>query len=217
MDHARTSLRIAIVSTESVFTAAEDWRNRIGRELRGVSAAHLATEALRTSSGAPVHLDVEAIIIFAGEDPAVAEETVDATLEAIEQPEGESHLPNAARVLVVSDVLAARTVRAPADAMHSSRCGTELIPYLRGIVACAPTLRDARRELSLLNRFVGSMRNELEERNEELQLAALVQRDFLPLPVPELHGVRVGTFYRPLAQVSGDVYHVEQLDDEYHL
>jgi sigma-B regulation protein RsbU (phosphoserine phosphatase) len=98
--------------------------------------------------------------------------------------------------------------------MHSSRCGTDLIPYLRGVVACAPTLRDARRELSLLNRFVGSMRNELEERNEELQLAALVQRDFLPLPVPELHGVRIGTFYRPLAQVSGDVYHVEQLDDD---
>ena len=28
MDSARTSLRVAIVSTESVFTAAEDWRNR---------------------------------------------------------------------------------------------------------------------------------------------------------------------------------------------
>lgn len=214
MDQSRTSLRIAIVSTDSVFTAAEDWRNRIGREIRGVSAAHLTTETLHSSSGTPIHLDVEALIVFAGEDPAVAEATVDATLAAIEQPEGESHLPNSVRVLVVSDALAARGVRAPADAMHSSRSGAELIPYLRGVVACAPTLRDARRELSLLNRFVGSMRNELEERNEELQLAALVQRDFLPLAVPELHGVRIATFYRPLAQVSGDVYHVEQLDDD---
>jgi serine phosphatase RsbU (regulator of sigma subunit) len=214
MDSNRNSLRIAIVSTETVFTAAEDWRNRIGREMHGVAAAHLTTEALHTSSGAPVHLDVDAIIVFAGEDPTVAEMTVDATLEAIEQPEGESHLPNAVRVIVVSDALAARGVRAPAEVMPAGRSGSELVPYLRGAIACAPTLRDARRELSLLNRFVGSMRNELEERNEELQLAALVQRDFLPLPVPELHGVRVAAFYRPLAQVSGDVYHVEQLDDD---
>jgi serine phosphatase RsbU (regulator of sigma subunit) len=214
MDQTRTSLRVAIVSSESVLTAAEAWRDRIVGEIRGLSAAHLPTEALRTTSGTPVHLDVDAVVMFAGEDPEAAEATVDETLAAIEQPEGDSHLPNSVRVLVISDVLAARGVRAPADAIPSSRSAAELIPYLRGVIACAPTLRDARRELSLLNRFVGSMRNELEERNEELQLAALVQRDFLPLPVPELHGVRVAAFYRPLAQVSGDVYHVEQLDED---
>jgi serine phosphatase RsbU (regulator of sigma subunit) len=214
MDSARTSLRVAIVSTESVFTAAEDWRNRIGREIHGVAAAHLTTDALRTSSGAAVHLDVEAIIVFAGEDPAAARETIDSTLESIEQPESEAHLPNAVRVIVVSDAVAAMESRPGIDVVRMSFATNELIPFLRGIIACAPTLRDARRELSLINRFVGSMRNELEERNEELQLAALVQRDFLPLPVPELHGVRIGTFYRPLAQVSGDVYHVEQLDDD---
>ena len=66
----------------------------------------------------------------------------------------------------------------------------------------------------LLGRVVESLRAELEERNEELQLAALVQKDFLPAPLAPLHGVRVASLYRPLAQVSGDVYHIEQLDDD---
>ena len=214
MDQARTSLRIAIVSTESVYTEAEDWRHRIGRELPGITAAHLSTDALRSPSGAAVHLDVEALIVFAGEDERAALATIDATLASVEQPEGEAHLPHAVRVIVVSSAIASARTHAGFDAIAANRADQELVPFLRGIMACAPTLRDARRELSLINRFVGSMRNELEERNEELQLAALVQRDFLPLPVPELHGVRVGTFYRPLAQVSGDVYHVEQLDDD---
>ena len=104
--------------------------------------------------------------------------------------------------------------RVAASAPATAAAETELLPYLRGVLACAAALRESRRELSLLNRVVGSMRGELEERSEELQLAALVQRDFLPLPLPPLHGVRVATFYRPLAQVSGDVYHLEQVDDD---
>lgn len=214
MELPRNSLRIAIVSSGSVFTAAEDWRNRIARELGGVSVAHLTVDALQAPSGAPVRLDVDAMIVFAGDDLDRAQAAVEAALAAVEQPEGEAHLPQAVRVTVISAALEARGIAPPAELMAAARVEGELVPYLRGVVASAPALREARRELSLLNRFVGSMRNELEERNEELQLAALVQRDFLPLPVPELHGVRVATFYRPLAQVSGDVYHVEQLDDD---
>ncbi|MBI1303043.1 MAG: SpoIIE family protein phosphatase [Phycisphaera sp.] len=214
MDQARSTTRIAVVSTEAMLTVAEDWRNRITREMPGVTAVHLCSEVLRTPAGTPMHLDVEVIVVFAGEDRAAAESALKATLDAVEPPESENALPHAVRIVAVSDLVSADALHPGYDAIPVGAADAELVPFLRGILACAPTLRDARRELALLNRFVGSMRNELEERNEELQLAALVQRDFLPLPVPELHGVQVATFYRPLAQVSGDVYHVEQLDDD---
>jgi len=214
MDQARSTIRVAIVSTEPMRTVAEDWRNRLCREMPGVTAVHLSADVLKTPSGTPMHLDVEVVVVFAGEERAAAESALKSTLEAVEPPESENALPHAVRVIAISDLIGADAIHAGHDAMPAGAADAELLPFLRGILACAPTLRDARRELALLNRFVGSMRNELEERNEELQLAALVQRDFLPLPAPELLGVRVATFYRPLAQVSGDVYHVEQVDED---
>jgi hypothetical protein len=70
MDQARSTTRIALISTESMLTVAEDWRNRLTREMPGITAVHLSSEVLRTPAGTPMHLDVEAIVVFAGEERA---------------------------------------------------------------------------------------------------------------------------------------------------
>ena len=90
MDQARSTTRIALISTESMLTVAEDWRNRLVREMPGITAVHLSSEVLRTPAGTAMHLDVEAIVVFAGEERAAAEAALKVTLEAVEPPESES-------------------------------------------------------------------------------------------------------------------------------
>ena len=179
-----------------------------------MNVVNIESSALVDRDGIALHLDVEVAIVFAASDINSAHSALDRTLQSVERAANDAHSIASARVLLVSDLESDRAPRHSSDAMTAASAETDLIPYLRGVLACAGGLRESCRELSLLGRVVQSMRSELEERNEELQLAALVQRDFLPLPVAPLHGVRVATFYRPLAQVSGDVYHVEQLDED---
>ena len=214
MPLSHTTVRIALVSADALGALAASWRERIEREIHGVSVVHLNAAALLQSDGTALRLDVEIAVVFAGEDHPAAHIAIDRTLHAVERAANDAHSICSARVLAISTQVSTRAPRNAADAMTLSDAEHNLIPYLRGVLACAGGLRESCRELALLGRVVDSMRNELEERNEELQLAALVQRDFLPLPLPPLHGVRVATFYRPLAQVSGDVYHLEQLDED---
>lgn len=214
MAHARATVRIVVLSTESCAETAAAWRTRLERELPGTAVSHVAAASLGGGHANGFSLDTEVAILFTGTNQAEALAALDATIHAVEHAASEASTTPGTRVLAVSDALGSSPHRASWDRLATAAAETELLPYLRGVLACAAALRESRRELSLLNRVVGSMRGELEERSEELQLAALVQRDFLPLPLPPLHGVRVATFYRPLAQVSGDVYHLEQVDDD---
>lgn len=49
--------------------------------------------------------------------------------------------------------------------------------------------------------------------DEEMRLAARLQRDFLPHHLPEVGPVRFGVLYRPVSWVSGDIYDVVRLDE----
>lgn len=210
MSTSRSTVRIAVVHAEGLEEPAARWASRISTGLAGATANATPTARLRNADGRPVRTDAEVVVVLAGGEPRAASEAVDAAIHA---SEGESGDPTA-RLVVVSDAWAPRVGRSGIDRIAEADADAALVPFLRGMISAASGLREARRELSLLNRVVASMRSELEERSDELQLAALVQRDFLPLPVPPLHGVRVTSFYRPLAQVSGDVYHVEQVDGD---
>lgn len=210
----RPSTRIAVISPESNSGEAAAWRERLAREISGAAVAHLPVEALHDGAGNPVYLDVEIAVLFAPDSQGETDAELDALLRSVERGASDAGAITSARVIIVGDGELLHGPRSGADFMPRARADRELLPFVRGTLACAQALRASRRELALLGRVVDSMRAELEERNDELQLAALVQRDFLPLPVAPLHGVRIATLYRPLAQVSGDVYHIEQLDDD---
>ena len=65
-------------------------------------------------------------------------------------------------------------------------------------------------------RFSGGLRSQIDNIQEELQLAASVQREFLPRILPSLGGIASAALWRPAAYVSGDIYNVIRLD-EHHL
>ena len=210
----RPTVRIAVIGPDSNEAEVAAWRGRLASELVTATVSHIPLGALSDPSGNPVHLDAEIAILFAPDAQGETDAEIDALLRSVEKGANDPNAQASARVIVVGDSVLLHAPSSGADFMPRARADAELVPFVRGTMACVQGLRAARRELALLGRVVDSMRNELEERNEELQLAALVQKDFLPLPIEPLHGVRVTTLYRPLAQVSGDVYHIEQLDND---
>lgn len=70
-------------------------------------------------------------------------------------------------------------------------------------------------ELRVARRFQGGLRGEMERLHDELQLAASVQREFLPRAMPDVPGASFHVLFRPCAYVSGDIYDVMRLDDHH--
>lgn len=56
---------------------------------------------------------------------------------------------------------------------------------------------------------------EMQHIREELQLAARVQREFMPKSLPETPGLEVASLFRPCGYVSGDIYDVVRLDERH--
>lgn len=69
------------------------------------------------------------------------------------------------------------------------------------------------REATLARRVQGGVTGEMNRMHEELELAATVQREFLPRELPEMGGLEVAALFRPSSYVSGDIYDVQRLDD----
>lgn len=70
-------------------------------------------------------------------------------------------------------------------------------------------------ELSIARRFQGGLRGEMVRMHQEMQLAAMVQKEFLPQSLPSVHGVNFGAMWRPAHYVSGDIYDVSRLDENH--
>ncbi len=87
---------------------------------------------------------------------------------------------------------------------------------LRGMLSRQPDLDRLRGEVAGSARLVGGLRGDLARMHEELQLAAQVQREFLPKSLPQLPRAKVAALWRPAHWVSGDIYDVRRLD-EHHL
>ncbi|HWB19135.1 MAG TPA: PP2C family protein-serine/threonine phosphatase [Phycisphaerales bacterium] len=100
--------------------------------------------------------------------------------------------------------------------VHTQSEKIELIAAsLRGILHRQSTVRQLRKELAVAQRFHGGLKGEISKMHEELQLAAMVQREFLPREVPSLHGVQIAALWRPTNYVSGDIYDVTRLDEDH--
>lgn len=70
-------------------------------------------------------------------------------------------------------------------------------------------------ELTVASRSQGGVRGEMYRLHEELNLAAVVQRELLPASLPQLPGVQFGVLFRPAGYVSGDIYDVRRLDEHH--
>jgi len=72
-----------------------------------------------------------------------------------------------------------------------------------------------RQDLDTINKFQGGLRGEINKIHEELQLAALVQRQFLPNQLPAMHGIEFAVLWRPANYIAGDIYQIDRLDDDH--
>ncbi len=57
--------------------------------------------------------------------------------------------------------------------------------------------------------------DDLEEIDQQLQLASRLQHDFLPQRLPEVASIRFAALYHPAGWVSGDIYDVTRLDEQH--
>ncbi len=91
-----------------------------------------------------------------------------------------------------------------------------LVAVLRTVVHDHLEIDRLQRELALTARIAEGVQEEIERVDEELQMAAMVQREFLPRELPDVDGTRLAAMWRPAGYVSGDIYDVQRLD-EHHL
>jgi serine phosphatase RsbU (regulator of sigma subunit) len=96
----------------------------------------------------------------------------------------------------------------PAGTDHSLVAG--MIHALATRQECVDLLRT---EVNIARRSQGGLRGEIEKIHEELELAASVQREFLPRTLPPAANIDIQILFRPCGYVSGDIYDVQQVSD----
>ncbi len=86
---------------------------------------------------------------------------------------------------------------------------------LHALVSRQETVRQLKRDLQTARRCQGGLHGEINRIEEELQLAAMIQREFLPKTMPEVADARFGVLFKPAGYVSGDIYHIARLDENH--
>ena len=89
----------------------------------------------------------------------------------------------------------------------------ELSAKLNAVAALQPAIGRLQAELATARDITARATGSMEELDEQIRLAARLQRDFLPRRLPEVGAVRFGVFYRPVSWVSGDIYDITRLDE----
>jgi phosphoserine phosphatase RsbU/P len=86
---------------------------------------------------------------------------------------------------------------------------------LAALIAVRPTIQRLNGEINRLNTITQPVNSFITQLDEEMRLAARLQRDFLPQQMPQIPGLRFATIYRPATWVSGDIYDVMRLDEQH--
>jgi phosphoserine phosphatase RsbU/P len=75
------------------------------------------------------------------------------------------------------------------------------------------TVRRVASELRVSQAAQGGVSGAIQRLQDELSLAADVQKEFLPSALPEVEGLEFGVIFRPVGYVSGDVYDLFVIDE----
>jgi len=89
----------------------------------------------------------------------------------------------------------------------------QLKAKLEAIADLRPILSHLRADLAAARSHSDQAGATMANFNEEMRLAARLQRDFLPRRLPVVGPVRFGALYRPASWVSGDMYDIVRLDE----
>lgn len=86
---------------------------------------------------------------------------------------------------------------------------------LQALRSQLPVLRAMKTEMGLLRAHQGGLADQIGRIDEELRLAAQLQREFLPKSLASIGGVDFRVLFRPAGYVSGDIYDVIRLDEKH--
>jgi sigma-B regulation protein RsbU (phosphoserine phosphatase) len=90
-----------------------------------------------------------------------------------------------------------------------------LCVMLRTLWSQARAIDDLRTEVRFLQAHQGGLCDQMDKIDEELRLAAQLQREFLPASLPSIGDVHFEVLFRPAGYVSGDIYDVLRLDENH--
>jgi sigma-B regulation protein RsbU (phosphoserine phosphatase) len=105
--------------------------------------------------------------------------------------------------------------RSDSIVLPESTDAATLTAVLRTVVHDHLEIDRLQKELALTARIAEGVQEEIGRVDEELQLAAMVQREFLPPELPDVGGTRLAAMWRPAGYVSGDIYDVVRLDENH--
>ncbi|NLF32531.1 MAG: SpoIIE family protein phosphatase [Planctomycetes bacterium] len=88
-----------------------------------------------------------------------------------------------------------------------------LAAHLESLRQIEPAIAHLRTELEQARSYGTISARTLSQLEEELRLAARLQRDFLPRTLPQVAPLKFGIMFRPVGWVSGDMYDVIRLDE----
>lgn len=91
----------------------------------------------------------------------------------------------------------------------------ELTGRIKALCEIRHPLRRMREELDQLRRQHAELASDARRREEQIRLASQVQSDLLPDPLPDSEPLSIHTLYIPADCISGDIYDIQQLDDEH--
>ena len=84
---------------------------------------------------------------------------------------------------------------------------------LRSLTCQAPVLAELHREVRMLRVQEGGLCRQIAQLDEELRMAAQLQKEFMPTEMPVMNGLGFDVLWRPAGYVSGDIYDVVRLDE----
>jgi len=154
-------------------------------------------------SAAP--LDLSSVVVLLADEPG---ERLSRTIDRIDD------LRRTIVVIAPPEALA----RAPRLGVGVAPLSSDLAPAAAALVLAALMTRQAASDLLLsehdaLRRSQSGLEREMAQIRDELQLAARVQREFMPKRLPECPGLEIAAIFRPCGYVSGDIYDVVRLDE----
>ena len=89
----------------------------------------------------------------------------------------------------------------------------ELAGRINAAAALQPAIKRLREDMAAVRSFGAGIARDFEQLDEEMRLAARLQRDFLPRSLPQVGPLQFSSLFRPASWVSGDIYDVLRLDE----
>lgn len=89
----------------------------------------------------------------------------------------------------------------------------QICSVLRSLWSQTPVIADLCREIKMLRAHEGGLCGQIAQLDEELRMAAQLQKEFMPTELPRVGGVGFDVLWRPAGYVSGDIYDVVRLDE----